>query len=363
MDPAAVLQSLHHGPIPGDFDAYFVLGKHMVEGAHAYDSAAVMAVQHSLGRVEDYANLVWYSPHVLPLFCLFGLLPYGVAWPAWLVLQMGLVFASVDRLWIFAGGSRQKRHHAWFLALAFYPVLALAVWRQAGGLLLAGLAGFMILERKGRDVAAGACLALLAIKPQLAYLAWLGIAVWVVRTRRLRIPLGTLAVIGVGIVLDVLINASFTWDYLGHMAHRPPDQLIAPALGSQLRRLFPSHPYPLQFVPALLGVAWFVLTWKRRREQDITAQLPQLLSVGFVLSVFYWTPDLVLLLVWMVPALATLSVKGGRHAWRTLLAPLVGISLVALPLHELLLDHHFYALAIAYALLLRFERASVSRRL
>ncbi len=127
-------------------------------------------------------------------------------------------------------------------------------------------------------------------------------------------------------------------------------------LGSQLRRLLPSHAYAFQFVPALVGIAWFWLTRKRRREQTITAQLPALLSMGFVLSVFYWTPDLVLLLVWIVPALAALSAKEDLGAWLAFVVPLAGLSLVTLLLHELFWDHHFYALAIAYAFLLHRAR-------
>lgn len=78
--------------------------------------------------------------------------------------------------------------------------------------------------------------------------------------------------------------------------------------------------------------------------------------MGFVLSVFYWTPDLVLLLVWIVPALAGLSVKGDLGAWLAFAVPLAGLSLVTLLLHELFVDHHFYALAIAYASLLHRAR-------
>lgn len=354
MNLASVLQQLPAGPSPGDFDAYFVLGKHMVEGVPNYDAGSVLAAQQALGRAEDYANLVWYAPHVLPLFCLFGLLPYGLAWPLWLTLQMGLVFASADRLWLLAGGKATERHRALLLTVAFYPVLALAMWRQATGLLLAGLVGFLLLERKGRDLAAGACLGLLAIKPQLAYLVWLGLLLWVVRTRRWRIVLGTCCVVVAGVGLALLINLEFTRAYFGHLVNRPPDFLIGPALGSQLRRLWPTHPYALQFVPAVLGFAWFAATMPARQAQGIARQLPALISGGFVLSVFCWTPDLVLHLVWVIPALVAASPRRGDVL--ALVVPLVILSIVVLVLHEFLPDHDFYALALFYAVLLHRAR-------
>jgi hypothetical protein len=354
MNLAAVLEQLAVGPGPGDFDAYFMVGRHMVEGVRSYDSTTVLAAQQALGRGEDYANLVWYSPHILPLFCVFGLLPFGFAWVVWLALQMGLVFASADRLWIFVGGKPAQRHRALLLTAAFYPVLALAVWRQASGLLLAGLVGFLLLERKGRPFAAGACLGLLAIKPQLAYLAWLGIFAWIVLERRWRVALGVVSVVAAGVLLALLINAEFTVAYVRHLVGRPPDLLISPALGSQLRRLVPSHPYALQFVPALLGIGWFAVTWKQRRTQGMARQLPALIASGFVFSVFYWTPDLVLHLVWVIPALA--AVPDRRHALVTFVVPLLALSVVVLVLHEHLLDHNFYALSLAYALLLHRAR-------
>jgi hypothetical protein len=61
-----------------------------------------------------------------------------------------------------------------------------------------------------------------------------------------------------------------------------------------------------------------------------------------------------LLLVWVIPALVAATPR--RRDVLALVVPLVCSSVVVLVLHEFLLDHEFYALALAYALLLRRAR-------
>jgi len=334
-----------------------------VEGARVYDGDAALALQRSLGRHESFPNLVWYAPHSLPLFCLFGALPYPVAWPVWLALQMILVFSCADRLWIHAGGPPEKRHHAALFTCAFYPTLALAVWRQASAIVLAGLVTFLLAQRRRRDLLAGAGLALVALKPQLLYLAWLGILAWIGRTRRVGVLAGFGVTVATGMGLAFLLNPAFTIDYLHHLIHRPPDFLVGPSLGSQLRVLFGARHYGLQFLPAALGLVWFGATWRRRAGQSLEDQLPALLAMSFVLSVFHWLPDLVVLLTWMIPTLATLVAGADRRARYAFLIPVLALSLATLVLHEWLYDQHFYVLSVLYGLLLfQQERRRVPAR-
>lgn len=357
MDPVTSASLSSFLPKVGDFAGYWALGRLMADGAASYDTATVLALQHGIGWGEDYANLVWYAPWSLPIFWLFGLLPVALALPLWLATQVGMLFLAADRLWLHHGGQRARRWIAALLTLAFYPALAVAIWRQASALVLLGLVGFLVAQRRRRDLLAGACLALAAIKPQLLYLVWAGLVLWVWRTRRWRIGLGFLLACASGASLAALVNGSFFADYCRHLVYRPPQLLISPSLGSTLRLLFGASRYWLQFAPGVLGAIWFA-SWMRKHRgvTDIEAATPALTLASILFGVFFWTPDLVVLCVCVVPLAVHLTTGGSRRPRPVYPLAYFGITVAATVAHELVADHWFYWLPVAYATLFAHAR-------
>jgi hypothetical protein len=351
-------------PPTGDFAGYWALGRLLGEGAGTYDASTVLALQRSIGWREAYPNLVWYAPWSIPIVWLFSLLPFAWAWPLWLALQMGLVFYSADRLWRYHGGQPTQRWIPALLTVAFYPTLALAIWRQSSGLVLLGLVGFLLLGQRRRDLLAGACLALAAIKPQLLYLFWAGLLVWLVRTRRWQVVLGFALACALGTGVAALLNGPFLVAYCHHLVHRPPTGQIVPSLGGLLRLCCGARHYWLQFVPALLGVVWFARWLRARRHHaEIAGQMPALVLASILLGIFFWTPDLVVLAVCTMPLAVALTANGSRPLRRRYLALFVGITVVATVAHERLDDHWFYWLPVTYATLGWRAQAAMARPL
>src|SRR5262249_44378084 len=94
------------------------------------------------------------------------------------------LIGSADWLWRYYGGAAKHRGLAWIIAGTFAP--ATICWRtgQIGPLMLLGVVGFLRFQTLQRWAPAGAALALVAIKPQLLYLFWIALLLWVIRERR-----------------------------------------------------------------------------------------------------------------------------------------------------------------------------------
>jgi hypothetical protein len=76
-----------------------------------------------------------------------------------------------------------------------------------------------------------------------------------------------------------------------------------------LRLAFGEHLFRLQFVPILVGLAWFAWHWRKTTEWHWREQLPLLLLVSFVTAPYgAWPFDMVLLL----PAATALFVSWDR---------------------------------------------------
>jgi hypothetical protein len=343
-------------PRPWDFAGYWALGRLIAVGIPSYDPAQVLAMQQAVGWQAPFANLVWYAPWSLPIFWLFGLLPHAFALPLWLLFQIGLVWLAADRLWLHCGGPRSGRAVAVVVAMTFYPTIALIIWRQAGALALVGIVGFLLCARRRRDLSAGLWLALATLKPQLLYLFWMGLALWVWRARRWQVALGCLLGCAAGLAVAALLNWPFLVAYCQHLVSRPPSEHVAPSLGALLRLAFGAQHYWLQFAPALVGVGWLIYWLRRHRGEDIDAQTPTLILASFLCGIFFWTPDLVLLLVCMIPLAVRLTDGGTRWPRRSYLVGFLGITVVAMVTHEHVHDHWFYWLPVAYAILFAVAR-------
>jgi hypothetical protein len=81
-------------PRPWDFAGYWAVGRLMATGNPVYAPAQVLAMQEAIGWQAPCATLVWYAPWSLPIFWFFGLLPFGLALPLWLLFQSNLGYRT-----------------------------------------------------------------------------------------------------------------------------------------------------------------------------------------------------------------------------------------------------------------------------
>jgi hypothetical protein len=318
---------------PDDFVEYYAAGQLNVEGKNPYDENLLLPIERAAGRDTDEPIMMWNPPWTLTLAMPVGLLKARVAQLLWLAVSLVLVVWCADRLWAEYGGPAERRWVAWALALAFPPTLFVLQAGQIGPFILLGVTGFLMAERRGWPLLAGAAAALLAIKPHLVYLFWPALAVWAGRRPWSNRGLVIAGGLGVGVIATLIplaCNPSVVGQYVEAMTQRTPEQWRSPTMGSLLRDVFGAERFGLQFVPTVLGLAWLTFEgWRsRNRVWDWRERMPLILLVSFVTASYgAWPFDLVILLPTVVQVGAEIAAAGDRR--RIVLATLTFAAIAA----------------------------------
>jgi hypothetical protein len=282
-----------------DFVEYWAAGHLNVSGQNPYDPTLMGELERQVRPGLGDPVMMWNPPWTLTLTMPLGLLPCHWAHFAWLILSLTILLVGADFLWRFYGGNLRYRGISWFIALSFTPTMLVLEMGQITPLILLGLIGFLFFERQGRDHLAGACLALVAIKPHLVYLVGMAIIAWVVDQRRWTVLLGAGATLLAATVIPFALNQQVLVQYLEALANRPPERFYSPTIGTFLRLLFGPDKFWLQFVPVVFGLTWFVWYWLRHRASWRWAeQLPVLLFASYLTASYgAWPFDYVVMLI------------------------------------------------------------------
>jgi len=320
---------------PDDFVEYWAAARLTLTGQNPFDGNLLLPLQQAAGRDTQDAIMMWNPPWSLPVVLPLGLLPAREAQLLWLLVNLVVSGFCADRLWLLLGGDRSRRWLGWGAALLFMPTIFALSSGQISPFLLLGAVWFLECERRGWQYLAGAATVLVAIKPHLAYLLWIGLAVDALARGRWRVLVGG-AVTGVVCALLPLAFNPHVWQqYADAMGNRPPAQWISPTFGSVLRLAFGAEFFRLQFVSVAVGMAWFAwYRWKKRHDWNWSRELPLVLLVSFVTAPYgAWPFDMMLLL----PAVFVLLIEwqtigGANTSWapgspRFAIAGLVAIDL------------------------------------
>jgi hypothetical protein len=192
---------------------------------------------------------------------------------------------------------------------------------QMTGIVLIGSVGFMVLMRRGQELLAGAVVALVAVKPQLAYLLEAAILFWALDRRQWRLLLGGAGALALSLGIAMAFNPHVLTQFRAN-ASSPPLVNVTPTIGALLRVIFGIEHTWLQYVPCVFGLLWLLVYYVMRRERwDWADEVPILLIASLLTNAYCWFHDYVLLLpaiiqaaVWCVRDLET------RIAWRAALA-------------------------------------------
>jgi hypothetical protein len=186
-----------------DFISFWAAGKLVAEGASPYDVAGQIRVQQEFGwqRAEQGFGVYDFLPYYYPpwLAVLWTpLLPLGYEGAKLTTFFLNVEMLLLSAHWLRGCIPGLRPWLPMVLVPFFFFSVACVLLGQSSVLILFLIVASWKLQRDGRDLAAGAMLALLTIKPQLSIVLLAGVGIWALRWRRWRLVggfLGTLALL------------------------------------------------------------------------------------------------------------------------------------------------------------------------
>ncbi len=311
-------------------------------------------------------QLIFNPPWTLPAVMLFALFDYPLARLAWLLVNIAIVIYCAEKLWQIYRGSPNRRWLAWLLVFTFSPTISTLHKGQFTPLVLLGMVGFLLtIEQRKRWFLAGVCAALITVKPQLFYLFWPALGLWILHKRAWPLILGAgLAFSGL-LALPMLTNPSVIAQYIEGSAAFSLAAWATPTIGTYLRALINLEQFWLQFIPSVLVVAWLVYYWFQKRQSwRWKDELPLLVLVSMATMPYGWTYDQVILLPALILAAIWFSKMKDRRWGLVSLALYILLNVLNLWLHRYLDDFWFGWLAPGFLLcylLIAWQRSKESK--
>jgi hypothetical protein len=208
---------------------------------------------------------------------------------------------------------------------------------QASPLLLLGLVGFLWSLDAGRDTAAGAYLALTAVKPQIVALIWVAVILWAVANRRWRVIAAACACIAAASLAVALRHPAVFMEYRHLMVSASPTlEFESPNLATVVRVMVGTDRTWPQFIPTFAGILAVGVLWQQRRlTWDWRRELPTLVLLSCLLTAYGgWPFDLIVLLIPIVATAAKIVRSGHRPLIAGGATAFAAVSVVALALHQ-----------------------------
>ena len=332
-----------------DFPQMWAAGRLNLSGENPYDPIKIQQAKNAIvASVEEPQVItIFYSPPwSLPLAMIFAGFPYLSSRIIWLLTSIIVLLICADQLWKLYAGPKKFRRFSWLVVFSFGPTYLMLSQGQVTYWILLALVGFLgFIEKQKYDYLAGACVALACLKPQLLYLFFISLFIWVVSMRRYKVLVGLCLTLLSATIIGLLFNHHLVDQYINALQEYPPIAWFTPTLGAFFRLIFGVEKFWLQYIPIFFGVIWlgwywyhYCKTWRWRN------QLPILLFASFLTTPHAWTYDQVLLLVGLLPAWIVL-LHGSRRQIILFGTFYTLINLAYLILHRFFTDEYFIWLA------------------
>ena len=313
-------------PLPmHDFVTYWAAGRLFLSGGNPYSISATYAMEQSMGWIYSRQLVMLNPPWMLPIVAPLALLPFEFAHHLWFAICLLLEVVCSLALWRYFGGEKGHQWMALLLLATYLPAGAAEHYGQITPLILAGITLFLFALRWHRYVLAGACLAVLGLKPHLLYLVLLAILLWSVRERKWSIPIAAYLLALGGSLAAIAFNHTVLGYFRGTVQAAVDTDC---GVGGGLRGIFGVQHVWLQFLPSMVGVVWFAFYWKRHRNAWVWEKhLPLLLLVSIGSAAYFWVHDFVI----AIPALIALAVQVDRaRVWHIVTVTYLMVQVVIL---------------------------------
>lgn len=279
------------GPWVGsrDFVVYWATGRQLVNHANPYDRVELLKIERAAGLPAKFGAMFMRNPpSALILVYPLGFFSSQIATILWSLALLISFVLSVRLLWIMNG--RQKNNRI-LLGYTFAPSLVCLLNGQAALFALLGLVLFLRYCRT-RPFIAGAALWFCTLKPHLFLPFGVVLLAWIVTTKTYRILLGGISAIAVNCAIVYAI-APAAWGQYSQMVHTSGIQWeFIPCVAELLRVWIHQGSIWIQYLPAVLGCAWALYYfWKRRTEWDWMNHGALLMLVSILVAPYSWLFD------------------------------------------------------------------------
>ena len=294
-----------------DFGVYYGCAKVNASGQNPYEGDAQAEAQRAIN--PEFPPLRANSgPWTLAVLRPFTLFDYGAARAAWLMLELALLFFAGGALWRIYDGDPNNVSASWIFAISGYASLQSLILGQTSPFVFAGLVGFLVLQRQGRNFLAGLCLAGLLVKPQNQLIFCGVLALWMLERRQWKVFAGA-ACGGLMLTAVALAGNPHTFaQYLEALSQRPPTEWLPPLPATLLRLSFGYDRYWLTMLPLIPGTLWGIAYYAKHRENwDWAERLPLVLLVSYLASPYGWAYDQLVFLVPLLQLAARFSRRPG----------------------------------------------------
>ena len=283
-----------------DFVTYWSAGRLLVSGNNPYDQDQIFMQEKMIGWERAEPNRFWNPPWTLPFLIPFGLLKYSIAAKLWFLLNMSLIIICADRIWKFYDGPIAYRWVAWISAALFFPTYYVLWMGQISVIVLFGTVGVLVNLRNQNMWLASIFTIMATIKPHVVYLLWAAILLWIIGRRQWLFLLGMVFALTGASLIAVLMNPDIIRAYYDLNAKVSDIQFAiqTPTMGIALRKLLGPEKILLQYIPPIIGLAWFSIYWsKHKGNWNWEERAPILLLLSLISAIFTWGHDQILIIL------------------------------------------------------------------
>jgi hypothetical protein len=261
-------------------------------GGNPYDADQMLTMEHTVGWNGTEAIMVLNPPWILSLTMFFGIFSYPFSRFLWFLIQICIIGLCSILLWKTYNGNKRYEWISWVALFSFGPMLQTLKVGQVTILVLLGSVGFLYFINKKSDFWAGVLASLVFAKPQLLYLFIVAVIMWSISLHRYRVLIGMVVALIASLSVVWIIDPRIISQYIYSMRFYPLEIWMTSTLGAYLRLLLGPEKYYLQYIPSLIGVAWFMVYWIRHHKSfDWITNLPLIVPISLVTSAYGWTFD------------------------------------------------------------------------
>lgn len=335
----------------GDTVSYWATGKLILRGDNPYSVEEVLLIQSEIKELQtsplNEISMNLYPPWTIPFSIPLGFFNYSFSRLLWLLSHMLIIVLCVKVIWSLYGGSSKMFFLSYLITFLFAPTILVLMIGHNTPLVLLGTVGFLYFTQKSKTnpwnyFLAGVFVSYVSIKPQILYLLFFALIIWIIKNRAWLVILGGLSMISILTLITLAFDPQVINHYWITFSDYKFGTWATPTIGLFLRLTFGLEKDWLQILPIVFGFVWLLYYWRKHQKTwDWLEQMPILLFVSVITSPYVWTYDLVVLLIPVIAIVAEISRT--RFSWQSALfiSFLILINILVFYSHRIFEDFWF----------------------